>query len=151
VLVVDLDHFAAVNDTLGRDAGDEVLRVIAERFVANVRTDAGDLVCRVGGDEIAVVLRNTTEGVARATADRLIEAARQPIPAGGEADARSGLLPSPAVVHIGATVGISQSNPARHSPDTTLRHAHLAMYQAKESGRGGYVVFNGAAVRRQHA
>jgi diguanylate cyclase (GGDEF)-like protein/PAS domain S-box-containing protein len=130
VLFVDLDRFKAVNDTLGHDAGDRVLRIIAERFQGAVRSEGdggvGDLVTRLSGDEFAIVLQNVTEAIARATADRLIEVAALPIPLGAH------------VVHIGATVGISLSHPQRENPDTTVRQADLAMYRAKGAGGGTY-------------
>jgi diguanylate cyclase (GGDEF)-like protein/PAS domain S-box-containing protein len=130
VLFIDLDNFKPVNDTLGHDAGDDVLRIIAERFTASVRINGGDLVCRLGGDEFAVILPNTTDGVARATAERLIAAAREPITVGTH------------TVQVGASIGVSVSHPNRHSPDTAIRYADIAMYQAKQAGRGGYAVFD---------
>ena len=133
MLFVDLDHFKPVNDALGHDAGDEVLRVVAEP-VRRERAGSGrtgDLVCRLGGDEFAVVLRNTTEAIARATAERLIEAARLPIQVGDH------------TVRISATIGISQSHPRRDDPDTAIRNADLAMYEAKDAGRGTYALFSG--------
>jgi diguanylate cyclase (GGDEF)-like protein/PAS domain S-box-containing protein len=130
VLFVDLDRFKAVNDTLGHDAGDRVLRIIAERFQAAVRSEGdggvGDLVTRLSGDEFAVVLQNVTEAIARATADRLIEVAALPIPLDDH------------VIHIGATVGISLSHPQRENPDSAVRQADLAMYRAKGAGGGTY-------------
>jgi diguanylate cyclase (GGDEF)-like protein/PAS domain S-box-containing protein len=129
VLFVDLDHFKPINDTLGHDAGDEVLRITARRFSQSVRVDGGDVVCRLGGDEFAIILRNTTEGVARATAERLIAAAGEPIELGAD------------TVRVGASIGISLSHPDREHPDSAMRRADLAMYQAKEAGRGGYAVF----------
>jgi diguanylate cyclase (GGDEF)-like protein len=130
VLFVDLDRFKAVNDTLGHAAGDEVLRVVAGRFQAAVRSDSdggvGDLVSRLSGDEFAIVLLNVTEAIARATADRLIEVAGEPILLGDH------------VVQIGATVGVSLSHRDRDNPDAAVRQADLAMYRAKGAGGGTY-------------
>jgi diguanylate cyclase (GGDEF)-like protein/PAS domain S-box-containing protein len=132
VLFADLDGFKAVNDTLGHDAGDRVLQVVADRFVAGVR-GAGergrDEVCRLGGDELAIILRGATEDVARSTADRLIAAAREPIQLDGEV-----------VISIGASIGIAVGAGDRNA-DTVLRLADRAMYQAKQAGRGRYAVF----------
>ncbi|MBK5223846.1 MAG: diguanylate cyclase, partial [Acidimicrobiia bacterium] len=136
VLFVDLDHFKPINDVLGHDAGDEALRVIADRFLANVRRDhpsgITDLVCRLGGDEFAIVLRNVDEAEARATADRLIAAASIPIVLGDS------------TVQIGATIGISLSHPSTEHPETAIRRADHAMYQAKGSGRGRYAISSGS-------
>jgi diguanylate cyclase (GGDEF)-like protein/PAS domain S-box-containing protein len=129
ILFVDLDHFKPVNDTLGHDAGDEVLRVIADRFRQQVRSGdetTGDLVCRLGGDEFAVIIENATELTARQTAERLLDAARQPVPVGDH------------VVRVSATIGVSLSHPGHVSADETLRQADLAMYQAKTDGRDNF-------------
>jgi diguanylate cyclase (GGDEF)-like protein/PAS domain S-box-containing protein len=128
VLFIDLDHFKPVNDTLGHDAGDEVLRVIAQRFRSQVRGDGehdgADLVCRLGGDEFAVVLGDASELIARQTAERLLDAARQPIVVGDR------------TVQISATIGVSLSSADAGTPDEAMRDADRAMYQAKEAGRG---------------
>jgi diguanylate cyclase (GGDEF)-like protein/PAS domain S-box-containing protein len=132
ILFIDLDHFKPVNDTLGHDAGDEVLKVIAGRFRQSVRgdndTDPGDLVCRLGGDEFAVVLLNTTEGIAQATAARLVQVARQPITVGDH------------TIEVGATIGVSVSHPSREDPEQAMRKADHAMYAAKESGRNTFAL-----------
>jgi diguanylate cyclase (GGDEF)-like protein/PAS domain S-box-containing protein len=133
VLFIDLDHFKPVNDTLGHDIGDEVLRITARRLLANSRSGAGagtgdDVVCRLGGDEFAVILGNVTEPLARATAERLIAAAAEPITIGDH------------TIHIGATIGICVSDATVEDPDIALRRADHAMYQAKEEGRNRYVI-----------
>jgi diguanylate cyclase (GGDEF)-like protein/PAS domain S-box-containing protein len=132
ILFVDLDHFKPVNDTLGHDTGDEVLKAIAERFRLSVRGEedgrAGDLVCRLGGDEFAIVLLNVTEAIAEATAARLVEEARRPITVNGT------------TVQVGATVGVSVSHPHREDPGQAMRKADQAMYSAKEAGRNTFAV-----------
>jgi diguanylate cyclase (GGDEF)-like protein/PAS domain S-box-containing protein len=132
ILFVDLDHFKPVNDTLGHDVGDEVLKAIADRFRQSVRGEedgrAGDLVCRLGGDEFAIVLLNVTAAIAEATAARLVEEARRPITVNGS------------TVQVGATIGVSVSHPHREDPGQAMRKADQAMYSAKEAGRNTFAV-----------
>lgn len=132
VLFVDLDHFKPVNDTLGHDAGDVVLREIAARFDRNVRRDeAGrerDLVCRLGGDEFAILLRDVDEATARETADRLIGVASRPVQVGDR------------TVRVGATIGVALSHPSGGDPTRAISDADAAMYRAKAGSRGTYEV-----------
>jgi diguanylate cyclase (GGDEF)-like protein/PAS domain S-box-containing protein len=128
VLFIDLDHFKPVNDRLGHDAGDHVLRVVAERLRGSIRVGDTDALCRLGGDEFAVLLVDVTEDVARDTATRVLGAIAQPIGVAGT------------TVTISATIGIALSHPDDEHPDTVVRNADLAMYSAKDAGRGGYVV-----------
>lgn len=132
VLFVDLDHFKPVNDSLGHDAGDVVLREIAERFDRNVRRDEvgreRDLVCRLGGDEFAILLRDVDEATARDTADRLIGVASQPVHVGDH------------TVRIGATIGVALSHPSGGDPVRAISDADAAMYRAKSGNRGTYEV-----------
>jgi diguanylate cyclase (GGDEF)-like protein/PAS domain S-box-containing protein len=134
VLFVDLDHFKPVNDTLGHDAGDQVLITIGERLQRSIRVDGegreADLLCRVGGDEFALVLVNVDESLARLTAERILAAIQEPIAV------------RDTTVDVGATVGIALSHPRVGHPDAVVRNADLAMYQAKEAGRGRYAVFS---------
>jgi diguanylate cyclase (GGDEF)-like protein/PAS domain S-box-containing protein len=130
VLFIDLDHFKPVNDTFGHDAGDAVLRTVADRLEAEIRGDDGDrpadMVCRLGGDEFAVLLVDVTEHLARATAERILASVREPIVVDGTA------------IGLSATVGVAVSHPGRDHPDAVLRSADAAMYQAKLSGRDSY-------------
>ena len=93
VLFVDLDHFKPVNDTLGHDAGDQVLRTAAARLSSSVRP--GDLVCRFGGDEFGVLLPGADQATACDIARRLVRAVRAPIAVGA------------ALVHIDASIGVT--------------------------------------------
>jgi diguanylate cyclase (GGDEF)-like protein/PAS domain S-box-containing protein len=134
LLFVDLDRFKPVNDRLGHDVGDEVLQIIARRFVAAVRDGdrpgERDIVCRWGGDEFAILLRAVQdEADACTVADRVLDAARTPIHVGGHR------------IRLGATVGIAVSRPDRADPDVLLREADLAMYEAKAAGRNRYALF----------
>ncbi|MGR0183872.1 diguanylate cyclase domain-containing protein [Azospirillum aestuarii] len=123
-LYIDLDGFKPVNDRLGHDAGDLVLRQVGERLAACFRGD--DVVARLGGDEFAAVLPQRAgveppdlDGLAR----RIIEAVNEPVGIDGEA------------VRVGCSIGISLW--PEDSPDVaeTLRRADQALYQAKRAGR----------------
>ncbi|QGG95300.1 diguanylate cyclase domain-containing protein [Actinomarinicola tropica] len=132
VLFVDLDDFKPVNDTLGHDAGDEVLRVIATRFDDNVRSRPGgrpdDLVCRLGGDEFAILLRDVDDAAASVVADRLTEVAAAPIDVGGRE------------VRVSASIGVALSHPASEDPTAAVQRADQAMYRAKATAPGSYAV-----------
>lgn len=116
VLFVDLDHFKQVNDDLGHEAGDEVLRLVARRLGAAVRD--GDTALRVGGDEFVVVCPAADELVARQLADRLASIVRQPYALAGT------------TATIGASVGIAVARDQAQL-DTVLREADRAMYRHK--------------------
>ncbi|EIC22942.1 diguanylate cyclase [Thiorhodovibrio frisius] len=125
LLLVDLDHFKPVNDQLGHEAGDLVLKKVAERLRTLVRAE-GDLVARIGGDEFVLVLRGLHECQdAGVVASKLLASLIEPI-ATPWGDAR-----------IGASIGITLA--AESDPDLTLdrllRQADHAMYQAKRAGR----------------
>ncbi|MGH9213508.1 MAG: diguanylate cyclase [Acidimicrobiales bacterium] len=114
VAIVDLDQFKPVNDTYGHDAGDAVLKVIAERLLATVRED--DLVVRFGGDEFAVVFAEDASGEGvRRSARRIVTALEAPIPLDGGV-----------TVTVGASLGLATG------PATEVIHlADAALYDAK--------------------
>jgi two-component system cell cycle response regulator len=123
VLVMDIDHFKAVNDSFGHDAGDEVLREFAVRLATNVR--AIDLPCRFGGEEFVVVMPGASLEAAARVADRIrrdIEAQPFPIMGGGE-----GLT-------ITVSIGVAASL-AGDTPDGLLKRADEGVYEAKAHGR----------------
>lgn len=127
-MFIDLDHFKPVNDTYGHAVGDEVLRTVAARQHASIRTggddDRSDMVCRLGGDEFVVLLHDVDEAGARRVAEHLLAAVREPIPVG---DAR---------IVVSATLGVALSRPGAGHPDVAVRAADAAMCQAKADGRG---------------
>jgi diguanylate cyclase (GGDEF)-like protein/PAS domain S-box-containing protein len=127
VLLVDLDGFKQVNDSLGHDAGDELLRQVASRFGEVIR--AGDTLARLGGDEFAILLDGAKEAAAVTVANRLLERLREPVDVAGRQ------LP------LDASIGIVVHEDGRDRSDDLLRHADLAMYAAKEAGRGRYELF----------
>jgi diguanylate cyclase (GGDEF)-like protein/PAS domain S-box-containing protein len=124
LLQIDLDRFKAVNDSHGHEAGDLVLREVARILERNVRRS--DIVSRMGGDEFSVLLSGV-ESAAKASqiADNIIGAVDMPINIGGGNAA-----------HIGASIGIAILGDVQESPSAFLRRADLAMYAAKQAGRG---------------
>ncbi|WP_433301297.1 putative bifunctional diguanylate cyclase/phosphodiesterase [Actinoplanes sp. CA-030573] len=123
VILLDLDGFKGVNDTYGHAAGDELLRVTAERLNANVR--ANDTVSRLGGDEFVVLLpRLTDDQIADTVANRILRDLLQPLVVGD------------IVLTIRASAGIAITRGAQHDVDTILREADAALYQAKDDGKG---------------
>ncbi len=127
LLFIDLDHFKAVNDTLGHSAGDDLLITVAERLRQCLR--ASDTAARFGGDEFVVLLHATSADAATVVAGRIIDAIRAPIRAGGRE------------VFVGASIGIAASDWGTVSADELLRNADVAMYRAKRAGRGQYATF----------
>lgn len=127
VLVVDLDRFKSVNDTLGHPVGDMLLRTVAERLLSAVRVD--DLVTRIGGDEFAIILVNQGESEAASAAARIVELMKRPFLLRGH------------LVNIGASVGIALAPQDASDPDTLLIQADLALYKAKANGRSAFSFF----------
>jgi diguanylate cyclase (GGDEF)-like protein len=127
VLCLDLDDFKLVNDSLGHPAGDVVLEVVAERLLGLLRP--GDSVARLGGDEFAMLVSDRDPATGSAVAQRVLAAIRQPIG-----------LPAARTVHSDVSVGVAHSN-AESSVEALLRDADIAMYLAKQSGKGHHEVF----------
>ncbi|MEV4517200.1 EAL domain-containing protein [Dactylosporangium sp. NPDC049525] len=126
VLLIDLDDFKLINDTLGHGVGDEVLVTVAERLQRAVRHD--DVVARLGGDEFAMLLRDVDGEHAVDVAGRIRDTLSTPIHTAGH----------DLLVH--ASVGVATSAHGDRL-DTLLRNADLAMYAAKERGKGGHFVY----------
>ena len=122
MLLLDLDGFKEVNDSLGHHVGDELLSQVGKRLAGRLRE--GDLLARLGGDEFAVLLDDTEAGQAVAAAGKLREALTEPFILGGIA------------VHTDVSIGISLA--PQHGTDLTvlLRRADIAMYKAKRSHAG---------------
>jgi diguanylate cyclase (GGDEF)-like protein len=120
VLLVDLDRFKEVNDTLGHDHGDELLEVVAERLGGALRH--GDTLARLGGDEFAVVLGDLPHrGAAAELAGRLHDALRRPFGLRGIA------------VELDASIGVAFCPEHGRDVTTLLQRADVAMYEAKRS------------------
>ncbi|WP_420471716.1 PleD family two-component system response regulator [Brevundimonas sp. FT23042] len=123
-LVLDIDHFKAVNDGFGHDAGDEVLREFAVRLATNVR--AIDLPCRLGGEEFVVVMPGASLEDATKVADRIRrDVASLPFPIMGGTESLT----------ITVSVGVACSTGADDSPDALLKRADEGVYEAKSRGR----------------
>jgi diguanylate cyclase (GGDEF)-like protein len=126
VLFVDLDGFKNVNDQLGHQIGDEVLREVAARLQSTVREQ--DVVARYGGDEFVIVCEVSSESAATEMAERVLESIRAPYR----------VLPDG--LTIGASIGVSVAPPSTSiRTDRLVRAADQAMYQAKYAG-GGQIV-----------
>ena len=119
LLMLDLDRFKQINDTLGHPIGDAVLRLVGQRLRACLRTE--DVVARLGGDEFAVLLPQADQ--ADLLAERLIDLLSRPYLVEGH------------LVNIGVSIGIALAPADADDPETLLRHADLALYAAKAAGR----------------
>jgi len=129
VLFMDLDEFKVVNDSLGHEAGDELLVVVARRLQACLRR--GDTAARFGGDEFTVLLHKVTEvGDAVRVAERITTAFEASLKVRGRQ------------VFISTSVGIALSENGDGSAVTLLRNADVAMYEAKRKGNVNYEVFD---------
>ena len=128
VLVVDLDHFKLVNDSLGHETGDELLRLVTPRLAGAIRGQ--DTLARLGGDEFAVLCEQLpSERTVTTIARQLNGALQEPIVLGGDEHMVS--------ASIGIAVGTAGAGAAE-----LLRDADAAMYQAKTAGRGGFELFD---------
>ena len=128
VLVLDIDHFKAVNDGFGHDAGDEVLSEFAVRLATNVR--AVDLPCRLGGEEFVVVMPDTSLEDAHRIADRI----RRDV---GSAPFR--VMGGREHLTITVSVGVAASLGEGDTPEALLKRADEGVYEAKASGRNRVV------------
>ncbi|HZT55816.1 MAG TPA: EAL domain-containing protein, partial [Burkholderiaceae bacterium] len=129
VIFVDVDRFKVVNDTLGHAAGDQLLQALAQRMKQVVRGQ--DLVARMGGDEMCLLLHNVRDAAhASEIAERILGALRAPI------ELRPGMQH-----HVTVSAGIAIFPQDGTDTETLLRHADIAMYRAKAAGRDGFALF----------
>jgi len=138
LLMLDLDRFKTVNDSLGHSAGDELLQQVASRIQTRLRT--GDTLARLGGDEFIVLLEDIahTEDAAR-MAEKIVAELSRPFQ----------LLYSDGTDHepgrevqIGASIGISLYPQHGDNPELLMEQADTAMYEAKQAGRGCFAYFS---------
>ena len=126
LLLLDLDGFKEINDTLGHDVGDSLLQAVAARILP-IRKNH-ELICRLGGDEFALVADNLDEEKALGLARSLVERIASPYHIGDME------------IKIGTCVGIAISHRKSHA-DELLKHADLALYEAKRAGAGSLSVY----------
>ncbi|MGI9291166.1 MAG: EAL domain-containing protein [Gammaproteobacteria bacterium] len=127
---IDLKDFKSTNDTIGNEAGDKLLKAIAERF--QLHTRAGDTLARIGGDDFAVVVEGLNEANdAESIARNLISSLTEPFDIDGTD------------VSIGGTIGITVFPDDSEEIDVLLKNAEIAMYKAKESGEQDFMFFTG--------
>ena len=132
LLFIDVDHFKTVNDTHGHAAGDEVLRVVAQRLRGAVR-DA-DTVARLAGDEFTLILEGlAAQDEARAVAAKVVAVLRPPLMFEGTS------------ISVSVSVGVAFLSDTDREPADLLRRADDALYEAKHRGRNGYVLETKAA------
>ena len=126
VLFIDLDAFKNINDSLGHDSGDELLRTVAQRFADTIR--GGDTVARLGGDEFGVLVEEHghADDEAVTIAERILQSLSDPMDIAGTR------------LTVRASIGIA-SGTIGADASSLLRGADIAMYQAKTSGKGRYV------------
>ncbi|MBV9291933.1 MAG: EAL domain-containing protein, partial [Frankiales bacterium] len=129
LLFLDLDRFKVVNDTLGHAAGDELLRAVAHRLQACVRTD--DLVARLGGDEFTILLPSVTGApAALELAERVVDALAEPVRVDGR------------TLHVRCSIGVLLISADTAGVSEALRDADAAMYAAKKAGGNRCVLFD---------
>jgi len=125
LLFLDIDHFKRINDTLGHEAGDQLLRVFAQRLVTTVRKS--DTVARLAGDEFTVILEELHDVAdAQALADKLVAAVREPVVLAGR------------TVQVTTSIGVAMCHPEEADGAALLRRADAALYEAKRRGRDGW-------------
>ena len=135
VLMLDLDRFKAVNDTLGHPVGDALLRKVAERL--RKATRSGDVVARLGGDEFAILQVGPLPGAEQPQASEAL--ARRLVDLVGRTYVVDGHM-----LNVGVSVGIALAPADGRDADALLKHADLALYRAKAEGRGTYRFFEPA-------
>jgi len=129
VFFIDLDDFKKVNDTLGHEAGDELLRIVGQRFCQVLRSD--DMVFRIGGDEFSVIVEDVHDlQVVTKLAQRMIDAVSEDVKIGDN------------VARVGASIGISLCPDHAEEVSALLMLADAAMYVAKGNSKNTYQVYD---------
>lgn len=130
LLFIDLDDFKTVNDGLGHQAGDDLLRAVARRLEECIRQD--DVLVRLGGDEFAILASPEIASVEQAAdlAQRIVRSLEMPFSINGK------------VIYMRASVGIATSDQTADGVEGLLRNADIAMYMAKAAGKARYEIFH---------
>ena len=129
LLYLDLDNFKRVNDSLGHTMGDELLKIVAKRFLASVRTH--DVVARLGGDEFCILVKGLKKREdSGMIAEKILTALGEPLKLGT------------AEFHVSASIGIVTIPEHGISTEQLLQNADIAMYRAKTEGRSNYQFYN---------
>lgn len=154
LLFIDLDHFKRVNDSLGHQVGDMLLRTVADRITATLRwapaleagddedpaPRRGDLVARFGGDEFVLLLSgNPSADAVKAVADKLLATVGQPLQVEG------------ASISVTPSIGVAMYPEHGLTPTELIKHADTAMYEAKSSGRAHWCLFEPAMAETAYA
>ncbi len=135
LLIVDLDHFKELNDTLGHDAGDQLLRQVGERLHEVLRVS--DTAARLGGDEFGVLLSDSSDGAnAELVAEKILKAIAQPFPIKSVG------------LRVTASIGIALFPEHAENDEQLMQHADVAMYEAK-AAQSGYACY--ARERDKHS
>jgi diguanylate cyclase (GGDEF)-like protein len=127
VIYIDLDNFKPINDTLGHEAGDAVLKGAADRLLGSLRPS--DTAARLGGDEFAVLLVDIPEEHIAVVADRIVGNLTRPLEVDGNE------------LTVGASLGVASARSGTLDADALVRNADVAMYVAKHGGKGRFSVF----------
>ncbi|MBK9923907.1 MAG: EAL domain-containing protein [Anaerolineales bacterium] len=129
LIFLDLDNFKIVNDSLGHEIGDSVLKSVAGRILTCLRTE--DLAARLGGDEFTILIENLRSlDQITLIARRILNVFRAPI------------LIESRELYLNCSIGIAISFPGENDPEDLLRKADLAMYEAKGKGKGCYAIYD---------
>ena len=127
LMLIDLDHFKEINDTMGHNAGDQLLVAVAERLTKAIRK--GDMAARLGGDEFTVLLdRIESRGNAVIVAEKILQLFQPPVLINGKE------------IQITCSIGVTLAPDDGDEEEGLMKNADRAMYQAKEEGRNGYIM-----------
>ncbi|MGE7960555.1 putative bifunctional diguanylate cyclase/phosphodiesterase [Pseudomonas sp. NPDC089530] len=135
VMFLDIDHFKRINDSLGHDAGDELLKVLAHHIKSSTRSHE-DVVARFGGDEFCILISLRERDEARYLAQRIMDKMKEPIELAGRR------------MVMTTSIGISLFPDDGTTSEELLKHADLALYQSKGSGRNSLHFFSPSMTNR---
>lgn len=128
LLYLDLDGFKTINDTLGHDCGDELLRQVAARLEVSVGSE--DVCARLGGDEFTIILTRSSDTTEICNqAERIVRSFNEPFDVYGND------------LHLSTSIGIALADESMQSSDAFIKQADTALYKAKSSGRSRWVIY----------